>query len=108
MLDSIFNLLDRIASGLEKPYARITVEIHNMGDELGLKFQFLWYEDKIIKISVWTSKRTLNSAQSENTVIKHIIDSANYEINKYYKEKEKQDDDNSSYRAEQNCTDDQP
>ena len=78
----IFDLLDAIRSKLTKPDSRITVEIFDMGIGEGLRFQFLWYEEKLIKVSVFISKTEIDSILDDDFLIDRIISMVNTEFEK--------------------------
>lgn len=78
----IFDLLDAIRSQIKKPHARITVEIFDMGIGDGLRFQFLWYEDKLIKLSVFISKTEIESVFDDGFLVKRVVTMVNAELDK--------------------------
>lgn len=78
----IFDLLDAIRSQIKRPHARITVEIFDMGIGDGLRFQFLWYEDKLHKVSVFISKTEIESVLDDGFLVDKVISMVNAELDK--------------------------
>lgn len=78
----IFDLLYAIRSKLAKPEAQITVELLDTEIGVGLRFQFLWYEDKRIKVSVFISKTEIDSILDDGFLIDRIISMVNNELKK--------------------------
>ncbi len=89
MLSNIFDFLERVKAGLTKPDGRITVEVYDMGNGDGLKFQFLWYEDKLLKISCFVPNDMIEAVYDDQFIVEYIVHMANFEVEKYYKEQEK-------------------
>lgn len=82
MLNNIFDILQRLREGITKQNARITVEEHDIlepGD--GLRFQFIWYEDKKLTVSLVISREEINrTSWDESSLIDRIIRDVNTEI----------------------------
>lgn len=82
MLKDVCLFLNTIKNGLIKPDARITVELSNMGTDIGLKFQFLWYEDKVIKLNVFITSSMFGAVFDESVISEYIIRFVNRELDK--------------------------
>lgn len=89
MLTNIFKLLAKLREGISKPEARITVEEYTItepGD--ALRFQFRWYEDQLLTMSIIISSFETDRIRGEEEIlIERLIADVNREILKKEKEK---------------------
>lgn len=79
----IFAILEGIQSKLTKPNARITVEIFEMGGSSGIRFIFSWYEDKLIKVTVFVSKNELDHILDDEFLVRQIVSIVNAELKNF-------------------------
>lgn len=94
MLIKVLDLLQRLREGITKKQARITIEEYNIlepGD--GLRFKFVWYEEKKLGVSFVISLKEIHRLSwDENILIDRIIRDVNtdvmrFELNEQLQEK---------------------
>ena len=89
MLENIFDFLAKLKAGLTKPDPRITVEVYDMGNGDGLRFQFIWYDDPLppnySKVNVFIPKDMIEHVRNEDFLSDYIIRFVNVELERIIK-----------------------